>query len=257
MNALNIVMAKPEQPDSGHCQKHGNFEYRYQQMGGRWLVLSSCQLCAAEANAAQRLMEERQAAAAAQARQDRQRIDAGVSPRYARVKFDDYCVTTPEQAQSLADAMQFVDRLNAGASGSLIMSGRVGTGKTMLASAMINMLLPHKRCRIATLAELVREIKDSWNKGSGVSETALLRRLADLDLLIIDEVGQQRGTETEMLLIFEIIDGRYRNMLPTVLISNLDRAGIREAIGDRAFDRLRQDGGKLVAFNWGSMRAAV
>lgn len=257
MSALNFVTAKPEQPDSGHCQKHGHFEYRYQQMGDRWLVLSSCQLCTAEASAAQRLMDERQAAAAAQARQDRQRIDAGVSPRYARVRFDDYTVTTAEQAQALADAIQFVERLKAGGCGSMILSGRVGTGKTMLASAMVNALLPEKRCRIATLAELIREIKDTWHKGSGTSETALLRRLADLDLLIIDEIGQQRGTETEMLLIFEIIDARYRNMVPTVLISNLDKAGIRDAIGDRAFDRLRQDGGKLVAFNWGSMRAAV
>jgi len=257
VNSMNFLSQKPQQAEQGHCDKHGNYDFRYQQMGDRWLSLATCPLCAAEANAAQKQNDVRQARQAAQERMNRQRVDAGVSPRYAQVGFEHYQVTTQEQATALAEAMQFVERLKAGGTASMILSGRVGTGKTMLASAIVNEMLPVKSCRIATLAELVRELKDCWGKSGGMSESAMLRKLSDLDLLIIDEVGQQRGTETEMLLIFEIIDGRYKNMLPTVLISNLDKTGIREAIGDRAFDRLRQDGGTVVPFNWGSMRSAV
>jgi DNA replication protein DnaC len=43
-------------------------------------------------------------------------------------------------------------------------------------------------------------------------------------------------------------------MLPTVLVSNLDVEGVKQCIGDRVYDRLRDDGGKVIAFTWGSMR---
>ena len=71
---------------------------------------------------------------------------------------------------------------------------------------------------------------------------------------MLDEVGSQFGSDTEKLFIFDIIDGRYQNMKPTILISNLDIDGIKDAIGDRCVDRLREGGGMMVAFNWGSQR---
>lgn len=257
MSHLSFVQFVPEKPEQGHCQKHGAFDFRYQAMGDRFVVLSACTLCAAESTALQAKIDEQNAAKAAKARLERSRIEAGVSPRYSMVTFSDYRVDTQDHALALHEAMEFTQRIKSGGNGNLILSGRVGTGKTMLASAMVNELMPQKRCRLATLSGLVRELKDSWGKGASMSESMLLKHLSELDLLIIDEVGQQRGTETEILFVFDIIDGRYKNMLPTVLISNLDKTGIREAIGDRAFDRLRQDGGKVVAFNWGSMRSAI
>lgn len=257
MNLLSFVNSIPEKPEQGNCQKHGAFDFRYQAMGDRFVVLTACSLCAAESSANQLKIDEQNAAKAAKARLERSRIEAGVSPRYAQVTFSDYRVESQDHALALQEALDFTRHIRSGGNGNLIFSGRVGTGKTMLASAMINELMPHKRCRLASLSSLVRELKDSWGKGASMSETMLLKHLSELDLLIIDEVGQQRGTETEILFVFDIIDGRYKNMLPTVLISNLDKTGIREAIGDRAFDRLRQDGGKVVAFNWGSMRSAI
>jgi DNA replication protein DnaC len=72
--------------------------------------------------------------------------------------------------------------------------------------------------------------------------------------LIIDEVGMQFGSDTEKMIIFDIIDGRYNNMLPTILISNLELSEVKELIGDRSIDRLREDGGVVVAMKWASNR---
>ena len=55
--------------------------------------------------------------------------------------------------------------------------------------------------------------------------------------------------------MFDIIDGRYQEMKPTILISNLAIAGIKDLIGERVIDRLREDGGKLVSFDWPSYRS--
>ena len=43
------------------------------------------------------------------------------------------------------------------------------------------------------------------------------------DLLILDEVGVQFGSETEKMILFEIINGRYEQLKPTIVISNLAR----------------------------------
>ncbi|MNJ56206.1 DNA replication protein DnaC [compost metagenome] len=81
--------------------------------------------------------------------------------------------------------------------------------------------------------------------------------LGGLDLLVIDEIGCQKGSEYELGLLHNIIDRRYQAVLPTVLISNLDPDGLKAYIGDRALDRLRQNGGKVVGFTWSSMRACA
>jgi DNA replication protein DnaC len=72
--------------------------------------------------------------------------------------------------------------------------------------------------------------------------------------LFIDEVGIQYGTESEQIAMFDIINGRYEYQRPTILITNLDINGLKDIMGERIIDRLRQDGGQLLAFNWKSLR---
>ncbi|CAH0649884.1 DNA replication protein DnaC [Pseudomonas sp. Nvir] len=81
--------------------------------------------------------------------------------------------------------------------------------------------------------------------------------LGGLDLLVIDEIGAQKGSEYELGLLHSIIDRRYQSVLPTVVISNLNADGLKSYIGDRALDRLRQNGGQQVGFTWESKRAAA
>ena len=75
-----------------------------------------------------------------------------------------------------------------------------------------------------------------------------------VEFLVIDEVGVQFGTETEKFIFYEVINRRYENVLPTVLISNLTSDELKTFIGDRAFDRFREDGGAILAFDWESYR---
>ena len=70
----------------------------------------------------------------------------------------------------------------------------------------------------------------------------------------VDEIGVQFGSDTEKMFIFEVLDGRYNKMKPTILISNLPISGIKECIGDRCIDRLREDGGKVIVFDFESQR---
>ena len=134
------------------------------------------------------------------------------------------------------------------------MVGGVGTGKTLLASAGIESIVDNNRCEMIKTIDVVRELKATWAKDSNQTEEGLIKYYSNLDLLVLDEVGSQFGSDTEKLFIFDIIDGRYQNMKPTIIISNLDIDGITDAIGERCVDRLREGGGMMVAFDWKSER---
>jgi len=97
-------------------------------------------------------------------------------------------------------------------------------------------------------------IKETYSRSSDKTEKQVLDKLRTVDLLILDEVGVQFGTETEKILFYQIINGRYENVLPTILISNLDEKRLSEYIGERCIDRLREGGGAVIAFGWESYR---
>jgi DNA replication protein DnaC len=77
------------------------------------------------------------------------------------------------------------------------------------------------------------------------------------DLLILDEVGVQFGSDTEKLLLFDVLNERYEQRKPTLLLSNLALDGVKAFLGERIYDRLREDGAEAVVFDWDSWRGRI
>ena len=105
-----------------------------------------------------------------------------------------------------------------------------------------------------TVMRAIRGIKDTWAKGSETTETQAIEALVFPDLLILDEVGVQFGSETEKLMLFDVLNERYEKRKPCLLLSNLAIEDVKAFLGERVFDRLREDGGEAVAFDWESYR---
>ena len=82
----------------------------------------------------------------------------------------------------------------------------------------------------------------------------MIHRLIHLDLLILDEVGMQFGSDAERLLLFDVLNGRYEELKPTVLIGNLAVDALPDYLDIRLLDRLRENGGVVVPFTWSSER---
>ncbi|MBM9968268.1 ATP-binding protein, partial [Pseudomonas aeruginosa] len=144
---------------------------------------------------------------------------------------------------------------------SLMLLGTMGTGKTHLACAIIQQVLRTEglagaTARYITAPDLILGVKDTFGR-KGKSESEVYESLHAPDLLVIDELGAQGGTEYELGLLHEVIDRRYREMRPTVVVSNMSAQEVAKYIGDRAVDRLRENGGKAVGFTWGSARREV
>lgn len=235
------------------CDRHGDYESR-QVMGRVW---TGCPKCIAEANARddQRARdddnERRRRAWSAKL------SASGIPPRFCDRTFDGYVATSDGQRA----ALEFARRLGSDiASGSAfgrcaVFIGRPGTGKTHLAAAVATHAMRSGRSALfTTVTRLIRRIRDTYNRGSSETESQAVDVFTSPDLLVLDEVGVQRGTEDEKLLLFDVLNERYESRRSTILLSNLSVAEMRGYLGERVFDRMREDGGEVVVFDWNSHR---
>ena len=188
------------------------------------------------------------------------RNGAKVPKRFQSRTLDNFIAETDKQRHVLkvcrAYVDRFDDRLEQG--GGLILLGSVGTGKSHLAYGIGNALLEQERSVMGIdVYELMDLIKEkAFSKESGSSERAAIKSfVSGLDLLILDEIGAQLGTDWESLMLFKIINERYKQMLPTILISNLDRQALGEYLGERIVDRMQEGGGATLTLDWESYRS--
>jgi DNA replication protein DnaC len=239
------------------CTTHGEYEAMLYTIGDR-VMGGQCQACAKHK---EQQAQERQRVV--QSDQERRRIEglfqrAGIPLRFQSRTFDSYQANNEGQAKALRKARSYADnwRENVAAGTSLIFSGNAGTGKTHLACAIANELMGQGVSSVfTTVSDAMRAIKRTYDAGSQMTEVQAIQAFVDPGLLILDEVGANRGTEYEVQLVFDIINKRYENCRPTIILTNLDPQALRECLGERVVDRLREGGGKLVAFTWDSFRA--
>ena len=100
----------------------------------------------------------------------------------------------------------------------LLLFGDVGTGKSFLAGCIANALLEKD------VPVLMTNFPTILNRMTGLfgSERAdFLASLNAYDLLILDDLGAERGTEYALEQVFAVIDARYRSRKPLIVTTNL------------------------------------
>lgn len=140
---------------------------------------------------------------------------------------------------------------------SLVLVGDFGGGKNHLAYSIANYVINkgHK-AKFRVLRQVRREIRGTYAKGyTGQSEQQIIDSLISPDLLIIDEIGCGKNSEFGENIVLEIVDERKNKWRPTILLSNLDSESFKAAIGPRCLDRLKEHGGLVLTFTWGSYRS--
>ena len=237
------------------CLKHGAYESRCY-IGSIW---SKCPTCEAERIEAERVEAEAKDREARRQEWQRKVGEAGIPERFRNRSLQSYVAESEEQTRALAFAIDYADRFDdvLATGRSALFIGKPGTGKSHLAVG-IGLRIMHRDKRtvmFTTVMRAIRRVKDTWSRDSRESESEAIAALVFPDLLILDEVGVQFGSDTEKLILFDVLNERYEKRKPTLLLSNLPTEEVRDYLGERVFDRLREDGGEVVVFDWQSWRS--
>lgn len=241
------------------CPEHGEYEARV--IVGN--IVSQCPGCEQDRKDKEEARKKREEAAKVQANLSRLLKQSCIPVRFTDRSFDNFATGGDDKQErqmesNLMAMRRYAEKwvtLGSKLGTSILMVGNPGTGKTHLALAVANHVIRehHEMALYTTVYRMVRAIKDTW-RGGDTAEQAAIANFVEPALLVLDEVGVQWGSEAEQIILFEVLNRRYEERKPTILISNLDLKGVEEVIGERVVDRIFEDGGAVLAFTWPSYR---
>jgi len=187
---------------------------------------------------------------------------ARIPERYGTKRLEDFEIDfmggSLEQARFMAGRM--VQEYPAQRAG-LLFVGRVGIGKTHLATAVLRELILNRGVTglFCSYAELLTEIRDTYNDSGGAkyfrdedgnrwdTESQILNHVINVDVLLLDELGKVKASEWVLDKVREIIGGRYDKKRTTLITTNfpLDakeptEIALQEKIGADMVSRLRE-----------------
>ena len=136
--------------------------------------------------------------------------------------------------------------------------GGVGSGKTYITAALVNQICNYtldsltdeekekahfRRFTVTAPALLISSVelfeRLKYNAAEK-SDGGYMRRIKRAKVLVIDDLGAARVTEWASERLFEIIDYRYVEELPTIYTTNVLPKELKSIIGERTIDRLTE-----------------
>lgn len=165
--------------------------------------------------------------------------------RYRDATFDNYICSTERQKSIVAYLKQ---------GKSAIIYGSNGTGKTHLAYAYCYHQYKKgffPRCILAF--DFFNEIRRSFNDGKSEE---VVHKYSMYDFLVIDEIDKTHGSQMEFTYLYSLINNRYNDMLPTVLITNAKPDEFATIVGTSVIDRIGSDG-KIIELSGENYRQKI
>lgn len=226
------------------CPVHGAYDARKLTVCGRE-IWTTCPHCSAEARARETALRVESARREMQEARLQQALgQSAIPPRFVSKTLESFQVKTDEQRGALDVCQRFVKNWASVQKdgGCMVLLGKPGTGKTHLACGVALELLKRGHSAVYTRAALIAQtVKETFGR-SDRTERDVYEGFADSDLLVIDEVGRQYGTDSEKLMLFEVINLRYERMKPTVVVSNLEPGSFQSYMGSAVLSRLVENG---------------
>lgn len=160
---------------------------------------------------------------------------------YSQMTFDRFNIEgrgelRPGQVDSLRYAKQVAMNFVRERSGWLLYYGEFGVGKTHLAAAIANALVAdHVECIFQPVPDLLDWIRATYSSPSE-SYQERFNRIRNVPVLILDDLGTESKTPWADEKLFQILNHRYVNRLPTVITTNRSLNKLDGRIGSRFSD---------------------
>lgn len=124
----------------------------------------------------------------------------------------------------------------------LLLVGGFGAGKTHLAVATARRITERilVQAYFTSALGLLAAIKASFKRGRDDDEDRpdLIERAKTVELLILDDLGQELGSEFDRATLFDIVNYRYEACLPMIITSNQGDKQLRDGLGGALVSRL-------------------
>lgn len=171
---------------------------------------------------------------------------ARVPARYARCELSTFEHDMDTQREAFRRATRFVDAFPVVDKG-LVFYGPHGVGKTHLAIGILKAVIRSKGARghFFETRELLRLVRDTYNRSVQETEMDVLAPVLQADLLVLDDLGAERTSEWVQETLGLVVNTRYNAQRPTIFTSNLrdlpdstDPQGFVFQLGARTRSRL-------------------
>lgn len=259
MKAFNEMGFSPQTfTRPGQCDRHGEFVGTGGSLSGRedrvrWFGCPTCSKAERLTEAAEALAKDE---AARQGRIEARLNACGIPMAFRGRTFDNFIVESADMQHAVDTAREFALNFwskHAKEGSFLVLGGVTGTGKSHLALAVAQQVMQRGTAMYMDAMDLIRRVRGTWRRDSDKSEEEVLNLLGSISLLVIDEVGVQRGTDDEQMILFDVVNRRYRDNMPTILLTNLDGKAFIEFMGPRVMSRLSERA-QYVSFKWDDWR---
>lgn len=122
---------------------------------------------------------------------------------------------------------------------SILLSGKSGCGKTHLSLALANNLLKKKGVAVVYMPyrDIITNLKQNMLDEDYYRKT--LAKYQKSEVLLIDDLLKGKITESDVNIMFELINYRYLNRLPMIISTECDQRKLLdfdEAIGSRIYE---------------------
>ena len=144
---------------------------------------------------------------------------------------------TGDERASLKSAKTFVQRWARMPTNWILLSGSDGAGKTHLAVAAAAVRQDAgDEVFFASVADLLDHLRATFAPDSPITHDDLLWRIKTVNLLVLDDMGAERTSDFAEEKLFQILDYRYAEQLPTIITTA--RLDVTARVRPRIFSRL-------------------